>query len=60
MSFHKKYTKTSTSFNVLLSALGTAISNINEAPINLVGIKLDNVYDSADIIGLTIAEHYKL
>jgi len=46
-------------FNLLTSALGTALANLDEAPIQLKGINLTNVFDTQDSIVSKIISKYK-
>lgn len=46
-------------FNLLTSALGTALANLDEAPITLKGINLTNVFDTQDSIVSKIVSKYK-
>ena len=52
-------TRTSELFSLFSSAVGTAIQNINDAPIYLLGLKMENLYDTDEILTETIIEHYK-
>lgn len=51
--------RTSELFSLFSSAVGTAIQNINDAPIYLLGLKMENLYDTDEILAETIIEHYK-
>ena len=45
--------------NLITSVLGTAIANLDDAPVSLSGVKLDNMYDSTDQIASKIINKYK-
>jgi vacuolar protein sorting-associated protein 13A/C len=46
-------------FKMFLNALGVAFSNIDDAPIKLNGIKLENCFDSTAGITSKLITHYK-
>jgi vacuolar protein sorting-associated protein 13A/C len=46
-------------FNMIVKALGCALTNIDEAPINLKGIKLHECFDTTDGITKKLITHYK-
>ena len=45
--------------NLFTSALGTALANLDNAPLTLSGIELDNVFDSKAAIMKKIVDKYK-
>lgn len=46
-------------FENLISAFGVNLINIDEAPINLKGVKIENCFDSLDGIKSKIIQNYK-
>ena len=63
ISFHKKIRSTNSEtfffFNTIANALGTAITNIDDAPITLVGFRLENIFDTTNGIAQQLSEHYR-